>query len=175
MKKGLIIALSIILILGSGILGYYLGCSKSQQSNNDTNTENITAEDIQESKEFSALGEKVNTPIYTENFESIKIGSIAKEKSSLPGQPFVEDYSIDCEREDLQFQITTNNLFPEYGDITVKAYNMNTSSLVEENLTLNLRRGENTLCCYPVPQSSSYEILFYYDNSLVKVLNLIVE
>jgi len=174
MKKGLIIVISIILVIGSGILGYYLGCSKSQQSDND-NTENITTEDIQESKEFSTSGEKINTPVYTDNFDSIKIGSISKEKASTPGQPFVEDYNIDSETEDLQFLITTTDLFPEYGDVVVKAYNMDTSSLVEENLTLNLRRGENTLCCYPVPQPGNYEILFYYDNSLVKVLDLIVE
>ncbi len=174
MKKGLIVIINVILVIGSGILGYYLGCNKSQQSDNG-NTEDITVEDIQESKEFSTSGEKINTPVYTENFESIKIGSISKEKASTPGQPFVEDYNIDSETEDLQFLITTTDLFPEYGDVVVKAYNMDTTSLVEENLTLNLRRGENTLCCYPVPQPATYEILFYYNNSLIRVLDLIVE
>ena len=173
MKKWLLILINIILIIGAGILGYYLGANEFLQS--ESSDEDTTTEAPGESIDFSTSGEKVNSPLYTDNFQSIKIGSISKEKASIPGQPFKESDSIYSQQEDLQFLISTTNLFPEYADIVVKAYNMNTFSLIEEDLTINLRRGENTLCCYPVPEPADYEILFYYDNSLVKVLELTVQ
>jgi hypothetical protein len=183
MKKVLLVAGIIVLMSGSGLAGYFIGQNGCSLLEEDTETGDLSIDSDETSTAgdnnqgdagFSESGEKIDTPTYDQYFSSIKIGSIAKENSSVPDQPFVEDYTIASEQQDIQFQITTTNEFPEFGDVLVKAYDKDTGSFYSETITLNLRRGQNTMCCYPVPDAGEYEVLFYYENSLANVIDLSV-
>lgn len=176
MKKTVLAGVIIVLIIGVGFGAYYLGTKKSEEATNNNANQNLNTNaasnttDSGEEKEFSASGEKINDPLYGDNFISIKIGSVAKEAER--GAAFVEDDSIDSEKEYIQFQVVTSDSFPEEGSITAKGYHLENEKFEGESIALSLRRGTNVLCCYPTPQAGKYEVLFYYDNSLVKVVEM---
>jgi len=183
MKKGTLIFIGIIVVIGIAAGAYYLGTQKSEEAeqtntqadaniSTNTNGQNVSTA---EKREFSASGEKINNPVYNNNFNSIKIGSIPKERETIPGEPFTEDYLISSDTEGIQFQVITTESFPVEGRLTVRAYDKANKSVFSETITLDLRRGANTMCCYPVPGLGEYEAMFYYDNSLVRVLDMTVE
>lgn len=133
-----------------------------------TNT-NSTAQD----GTFSATGEKVNDPVYRDNFDTIELGVLAKNAAPTTAQ--YGQSRLNYQTQQLSYHIQSSAAFADNSQMTVKAYDYAAGKLFDGSQSLTVRPGENNSCCYSPPGQGRYQYLFYLGPDLVKTLDVTSE
>jgi hypothetical protein len=121
-------------------------------------------------EEFSANGEKINDPVFTEKFQTIELGSLLK--NSSPATATYGISQIQYATQNVAYHVVTTDKLTDSKKLVIKAYDYAAKKLFDGSQSMDIKPGENSSCCFAPPGQGTYQYLFYLDGSLIKTVEL---